>query len=92
MKHLLMLLQIFIRGKSEFSYGAVGEGAVEGPVMTINMLFARLGVLEAFMEVEAGRARTLEVLVAVESGYVFGEAGRVQRFKNGTISHDSFAE
>jgi hypothetical protein len=60
--------------------------------VTINMLFARLGVLEALVEVKAGRPRTLEVLITVENGYVFGEAGRVQRFENGTIPHNSFTK
>jgi len=94
MEHLLMLLEVFVGGESELGNGAVREEAVKGSVVAVDVLFAGLGGLEAFMKVEAVRARTLEVLLAVVSCDFFGVevVGSGERFDHVPISHDDFAE
>jgi len=94
MKHLLMLLEVFVGGESELGNGAVREEAVKGSVVAVDVLIAGLGGLEAFMKVEAVRARTLEVLLAVVSRDFFGVevAGSGERFDHIPVSHDDFAE
>ena len=52
MKHLLVLLEILIRGESEFSNRAFREEVVGGPIVEFDVLIAGLGCLVAFVEVE----------------------------------------
>ena len=75
MEQLLVLLEILIRREAELRNRAVGEDTGERPVVAVEVLVAGLGVLEAFVEVEAGWARTFEVPVAVESSELVGMAG-----------------
>ena len=60
--------------------------------MTIDVLVARTGVFEAFMEVETCWAGAFEVFVAVEIGDFFGGVGGGEGFENGAISEQGFAE
>jgi hypothetical protein len=93
-KYLLMLLEIFIGGESELSNRAVREEAGKRSVVAVDVPIAGLGGFKAFIKVEAIRARTLEVLLAVKNFDFFGVevAGRGERFDYAPVSHDDFAE
>jgi hypothetical protein len=60
--------------------------------VTINVMFARTGVFETFVEVETCWAGAFEVFVAVEGSDFFGKGGERKGFKNGAISEQGFAE
>jgi len=93
MEQLLMLLEIFVRRESEFSNRAVWEKTVERPIMAVDVLIAGLGILEAFMKVEACWTGTLEMPFAVENNELLRLAGKTrQQFNRAAIPHDDFAQ
>ena len=60
--------------------------------MTIDVLLARTGVFETFVEVEACWTGAFKVFVAVEGGDFFGDGVGGEGFENGSVSGEGFAE
>jgi len=61
--------------------------------VTIDVLLARTGVFETFVEVEACWTGAFKVFVAVEGGDFFSDGGGGgEGFENGAVSDEGFAE
>jgi len=59
--------------------------------VTVDVLVARTGVFEPFVEVETCGAWAFEVFVAVEDSDCFAGGGR-EGFENGAVAEQGFAE
>ncbi len=80
-----MLLEFFAGRETNVNQRAVRNGAVERPIMAIDVMVARCGISEAFGEVKAIWPRTFEVIIAIEGHFILG---RWELFEDFAISND----